>query len=189
MTEVVPVVVCVVVNACGVFHLRKACRVLLTTRKAQVVVWKFATIFLCERYHTLIDVGLVFCPITIEHLAESGLAEVTGVVEDDVEDNLHTALVCFFDNLLETNAFGLIAMVHFREIVCMVAVVVITRGVLYDRSNPDSGEAKCLDVVHLLDETFEVTTPSRIARVVTIPTVGVIRCVAVKETGCHHEID
>ena len=74
------------------------------------------------------------------------LTEVTGVVEHDIEDNLDTLSVSLVDEFLEHHVTtlaavtALIAAVNLREIHGMIAVVVITRGVLNDRRNPDGCE-------------------------------------------------
>ena len=81
--------------------------------------------------------------ITVEHLAELLLTEVTGVVEHDVKNDLDTLVVSLVDEFLEHHVTtlaavtALIAAVNLRKIHGMIAVVVITGCVLYDRSNPD----------------------------------------------------
>ena len=187
--NMVPIVVGIIILALSILHVCKTRIVLLSTRKREVVVWQFTTIFLGDRNHTVVDRTLVFGPITIKEFAQISLSEVTRMVEHDVEDNLHTFCVRSVNEILKFHIFRLIATIYFREIMCMIAVVVITRSVLHDRSNPHSSKAKCLDVIKFLDQTFEVTTPSWVTRVVTVPAVCVVRCITVIETGGHHKID
>ena len=139
---------------------------------------------------------MVRLPVAGEKFAEILLAEVTRMVEDDVKNDFHTACVRRVNQVLKEYIFGLcvglVAAVHFREVACVVAVVVVARSVLHDGRNPDCGEAQCLDVVQTLNHALEVAAPlgvAFVARLDCVPTVDVVARVAVVETGGHKEID
>ena len=149
MTKVMPIVVVIIVLTLGVFHQRQTLTILI--RQRQIIVRQLSTIFLGVRNHTFIDIRLVFGPVASKHLAQVCFTKVTCVVQHNIQDNLHTALVRFINHLLETYPFRLVAVIHLRKVMCMVAVVVITRCIFYDRCNPNSGKAESFDVIHLLD--------------------------------------
>ena len=189
---VVPQVVRVVVHAVGVLHLGQAVGILLFTRQIQVVVLEFATILDGEWNHALAQVALRLAIVAGEQLAQVLLAEVARVVEHDVEDDFHAALVRFVNHGLETHVAALQALVHLAHVHGMVAVIVKSRGVLHHWRNPDGGEAQRLDVVHALNESLEVTTPVGVLVgnvLAGIPAVGVVRLVAVVEARRHHKVD
>ncbi len=52
--------------------------------------------------------------------------EITGVLEHDVEDNLHSALVGGVNHILEFAIGRFVTGIHFREVDCMVTVIVET---------------------------------------------------------------
>ena len=91
------------------------------------------------------------------------------------------------------HAVGFIAVVNSGKIVCVVAVIVITGSVLNNRGDPDGGKAQCLDVIELVDQTFEVASPSRVRiRVLCfgiIDTMFVVVGIAVIETGGEEEVN
>ena len=137
--SMVPIVVYIVVIAICILHQGKT-TLILYLYIAQVIVAQLALI----RDHTSINVCLVTkMSITVEHLAELLLTEVTGVVEHDVKNDLDTLVVSLVDEFLEHHVTtlaavtALIAAVNLREIHGMIAVVVITRRILNDRCNPD----------------------------------------------------
>ena len=193
--EVVPIVVFIIVIAFGVLHLRQASGMLQAAFQREVVVRQASAVFLRVGNHALVYLRLVGIPVAGEEFAEVLLAEVTRMVQHDVKDDFHTARVGSVNQVLEEDVLRLcvclVAAVHFGEVACVVAVVVVAGSVLHDWGNPDSGEAEGFDVVETFDDTFEVATPSRVAHVVLlrVPTLGVVRWVAVVETGGHEEID
>ena len=75
----------------------------------------------------------------------------------------------------------------------MIAVVVITGCVLYDRSNPDGSETKRLDIVELVNDTLEVTSPARVLGTLlcflVVPAEHIVTWITIVETSGHHEID
>ena len=97
------------------------------------------------------------------------------------------------DQILIGEVRALVAGVDLRKVEGMVAVVVITGGVLDDRSNPYRGEAQRLDVVELVGKTFEVAAPRGVGigvvRLLIIPAVNVVAGIAVIETGGDDEVD
>ena len=180
----------------GILHHGKTTLILITRLKTWIVTTQCFQI----RNHTSIDVCLVTkTSITVELLAKMLLTEVTGVVEHDIEDNLDTLGVSFVDEFLEhhvTTLFAvttLIAAVYFREIRSMIAVVVITGCVLYDRSNPDGSETKRLDVVELVDDTLEVTSPTRVLGAhlcfLVVPAEHIVFRISIVETSGDHEVN
>ena len=94
------------------------------------------------------------------------------------------------DKVLKFAVLRLIARVHLAVVYGVIAVIVETRGVFHHRCHPYGGEAKGLDVVELLDQTFEVAAPFGVVHVLdAVPAVGVVRAVAVVEPRGHGEID
>jgi hypothetical protein len=75
----------------------------------------------------------------------------------------------------------------------MVAVIVISRSILHDGVDPDSGEAECLDIVELVDEALEVTAPARVfGRLLAFLIVSaqhVVAGVTIVETSGEDEVD
>ena len=137
-----PIVMYIVVIAICILHQGKT-TLILYLYIVQIIVAQHVLI----RNHTSIDVSLVTkTSITVELLAKMLLTEVTGVVEHDIEDNLDTLSVSLVDEFLEhhvTTLFAvtaLITAIYLGEIRSMIAVVVITGRILYDRSNPDGSE-------------------------------------------------
>jgi len=194
LTVMVPVVVNITVLTIHILHHGKTTVVLIFWKDGQVVT----TQSFC-RGHTSIDVSLVakLC-VTIEQLAELLLTEVTSVVEHDIEDNLDTLGMSLIDEFLEHHVTALtitalIAAVNMLEIHGMIAVVVITRRILYDRSNPDGSETKRLDVVELVNHALEVASPARVfcfnLRCLVVPAEHIVFRITIVETSGNHEID
>ena len=194
LTIMMPVVVNITVLTIHILHHGKTTVVLIFWKDGQVVT----TQSFC-RGHTSIDVSLVakLC-VTIEQLAELLLTEVTGMVEHDIEDNLDTLVVRLVNEFLEHHVTALtittlIAAVNLGEIHGMIAVVVITGCVLYDRSNPDGCETKRLDIVELINDTLEVASPARVfcfnLRCLVVPAEHIVFRISIVETGGDHEID
>ena len=194
LTIMMPVVVNILVLTIHILHHGKTTLVLILWKDGQVVT----TQSFC-RGHTSIDVSLVakLC-VTIEQLTEFFLTEVTGMVEHDIEDNLDTLGMSLIDEFLEHHVTtltitALIAAVNMLEIHSMIAVVVITRRILNDRSNPDGSETKRLDVVELVNHTLEVASPARVfcfnLRCLVVPAEHIVFRVTIVETGGNHEID
>ena len=124
----VPVVVRIMILTIGILHQGKT-TLILYLYIVQIIVAQHVLI----RNHTSIDVSLVTkMSITIEHLAELLLTEVTGVIEHDIEDNLDTLGVSLVDEFLEHHVTALFAVtalitaIYLGEIRSMIAVVVIT---------------------------------------------------------------
>ena len=124
-------------------------------------------------------------------MTEVGLTEISRVVQNNIEDDLHSSRVCLVDDRLKRDALRLMAMVHFGEIVCMVAVVVISGRVLHDGGDPYRCKTECFDIIHLLDQSFEITAPGGVAGVLglIVPALCVVRRVAVIETRRQQKID
>ena len=78
-------------------------------------------------------------------------------------------------------------------ILSMIAVVIVTRSVLYDRSNPDGSETKRLDIVELVNDTLEVTSPARVLGTLlcflVVLAEHIVTWITIVETSGHHEID
>ena len=195
--HVVPVVLAVVVLSVGVLQVLEA-RVIL------LVGWYVPVCFAAEyvrRVHTGLDVGLILdVLVALIELAEEVFAEVAGVLEHDVEDYLQPLGVSGIDKALEGNVLrcspllsALVAKVYRREVHGVVAVVVVARSVLHNRCNPDSSEAESLDVVELVDESLEVTTPAWVLRgnlrLLVVPAKHVVCRVAIVEASGNDEVD
>lgn len=92
---------------------------------------------------------------------------------------------------MERDIVALVAMVDFREIEGVIAVIVVARGIFDYGSDPYSSETESFDIVEFFDEAFEVATPSRVALVglLIVPALSVVGRVAIVESGSHYEID
>ena len=196
MSVVMPVVMRIVVLllpvlVIRVLHLRQPCRILFTAIQLQVVVGQQTAVFLGIRYHAVVDGRLIGRPITIEQLAQVGLTEVTGVIQHDIHDDLHSPFMRLVYHRLKTDALRLMSVIDLREVVCMVTVVIIAGRILHDRRDPDSGETQRFDVIHLLYQTFEITPPSRVTGILrlVVPTLRVVRRITVVETGRQQKIN
>lgn len=79
------------------------------------------------------------------------------------------------------------------EVHGMIAVIVVTRGILDDRGDPDGSEAECLDVVELVNDAGEVATPAGVACLdlagLIVPAEDVVVWVTIVEAGGDHEVD
>ncbi len=198
----VVVVLGVVVLSVGILHHGQAALILRCRREVEVI----AADDILVGNHAGVDVGLVEDVLAArELLAELLLAEVAGVVEHDVENDLDALLVRLVDEGLEVDVaraaavvfslalMTLVAQVYLRHVHGMVAVVVVARRVLHHGGDPDGSEAKRLDVVELVDQSGKVATPARVARLdlfsLVVPTEHVVVGVAVVETGGDDEID
>ena len=190
MRKMMPVVMSVVIDAGRVLHLREPRRVLVIAVERSIVVRQFAAVFLRERYHAVYR-RLIGRPVPIEEMAKVRLAEITGVVEHDIENDLHSPCVRLVYHRLKRDAFRLMTMIHFREIVRMVAVVVVPGRVLHDRRDPDSRKTQRFDIIHLLDQSLEISAPGRVTGVLrmVVPTLRVVRRIAVIEPRRQQEID
>ncbi|MNM81193.1 hypothetical protein D3C81_931880 [compost metagenome] len=75
----------------------------------------------------------------------------------------------------------------------MIPMIIITTGILHNRSNPDRTEAKGFNVIELVDQSFKVTSPGRvrirIACLGIIPIVHIIILIPVIEPRSYDEID
>jgi len=191
-----PIVVYIVVIAICILHQGKTTLILTSRQKTWIVTTQCFQI----RNHTSIDVCLVTkTGITVELLAKMLLTEVTGVVEHDIEDNLDTLGVSLVDEFLEHHVTALFAVtalitaIYLGEIRSMIAVVVITGCILYDRSDPDGSETERLDVVELVDDTLEVTAPTRVPGTLlcflVVPAEHVVFRISIVETGGDHKVD
>jgi len=191
LAEMVPQIVGIVIDAVGVFHLGEARRILCRSGEREVVVGQSAAVAFGIGHHASVDGGLVGVPIAREQFAEILFAEIAGVVDDDVEQDFHAASVGGVDDGLEINVFALISVVHLADVAGVIAVVVVAGGVLHDGRNPNGGESERFDVVHLLDETFEVAAPARVAVVgrLIVPALRIIGGVAIVEAGGDGEVN
>ena len=97
----------VAVGEVGVLHQSQTGAILICGRKGEIVVGKHAAIFECAGNHGSVDVAEVLRVVLVEHGTEVALAEVAGVLEHDVENQLHAALVHFVNQLLES-VFGIL---------------------------------------------------------------------------------
>ena len=119
------------------------------------------------------------------------------MLQHNVKNNLHVAFMHLVNECLECHVcigisvgFSNISVVNFREVHGMVAVIVESGSVLNDRRNPYGSKSESLDVVELVDETFEVAAPFRVVHVKhSVPAVGVVCRVAVVEAGGNGKID
>ena len=113
------------------------------------------------------------------------------MVEHDIQDYLHALCVRCINQVLKFHILTLIALIHFREVAGVIAVIVIARSILHHRSNPYSCKTECLDVVQFLNQALEVATPCRVAYVVVlrVPTLGIVTWITIVETGGHHKIN
>ena len=82
------------------------------------------------------------------------------------------------------------AVVHTRHIHGMIAMIVISRGILDNRSNPHRSKAKGLDIVELVYQSLEIASPCRVAIIgfLIIPTLPVVAWVAIIKTGGNNKI-
>ena len=195
LSIVVPVVLGVVVLIVGVLHHRQATLILACGLETVVVGTEDGG----DRCQT--PNGALRGEFLAAHelRAEMSLAEVSGVVEDDVEDDLDTFSMSGIDEFLKHHVAGtlavaaLIAAVDLRKVGGVVAVVVIPRCILHDGVDPDSGEAKGFDVVEPVDEPLEVTTPAwvfgRCLTLLVVPAEHVVAWITVIKTGSKDEID
>ena len=187
VTHVVPVVVAVVVDTVDIFHQRQAGAILLTGGEAEVVGGQLGV---GVKQHRGVDVAQILGVVLDKHGAEVLLAEVAGVLEHNVKDNLHAAGMCGINEVLELAVVALVARVDLAEVKGVIAVVVETGGILDDGGNPHCGEAQRLDVVQFLDKSFEVATPLGVVDVLdTVPAIGVVAVVTVVETRGDGKID
>ena len=86
--------------------------------------------------------------------------------------------------------FPNVSVVDFRKVHSMVAMIVKPGSVFNDRRNPYGSKTESLDVVQLVDETFEVAAPFRVVHIKhSVPTVGVVCRVAIVESSGHGKID
>ena len=189
--DMMPIVMRVVVYAIGILHLHLAGFILKAGLQREVVIGQTSAIFFGQRNHALVDGGLVCRPVAGKEFAEVFLTEVARVVEHDVENNFHAACMCCIDKVLKLNIFAFVAFVHLGEVQGVITVVVVTRTVGNDRRNPHGRKAQRFDVIEFFDQAFEIAAPSRVAHIVilSIPTLRVVRGIAVVETGSHHKID
>ena len=115
------------------------------------------------------------------------------MVPYNVLNDLHIFIMRCIDKILICEIGGLVTHINSSKVECMVAVVVITGGICYNRGNPNCREAKCLDVIKLIGKTFEISAPCGVFVGVTclgvIPAMNVVACVAVIETGCDDKVD
>ena len=195
LSIVVPVVLGVVVLIVGVLHHRQATLILVCGLETVVVGTEDGG-DRCQTPRGALGGELL---TALELRAEMSLSEVAGVVEDNVEDDLDTFLVSGIDEFLKHHVTGalaiatLIAAVDLREVGGMVAVIVIPRGILHDRVDPDSGEAKGFDIVEPVDESLEVTTPAwvfgRNLAFLIVPAQHVVAGIAIVETSGEDEVD
>ena len=193
---VVPVVVRIVVFLLSVlvrrvFHLRQSCRVLTSTVQIGIVVRQQTAFRNRLRNHTFVQRTLVGTIVALKQLAQVSLAEVTRVVEHNIQNDLHSALVHLVNQCLELHVFRLVAMIHFGKIHGVVTVIIISRSVLHHRRYPYCRESQCLDIIEFLYQSLEVAAPCRIARVLrlVIPTLGIVRRITVIESCGDNEID
>ena len=89
-----------------------------------VMVIYLIRIHLCTGRHRHIA-SAVRRPYIYLDRAEVFLAPVAGVVENNVLNDLHALSVAGIDKILICNAVGFVSVIYCREIVCMIAVVVI----------------------------------------------------------------
>ena len=82
------------------------------------------------------------------------------------------------------------AVVHTRHIHSMIAMIVISRGILDNRGNPHRSKAKGLDIVEFVYQSLEITSPCRISLigVLIIPALPVVAWVAIIKTGGNNKI-
>ena len=123
-------------------------------------------------------------------------AELRGVVDHHVLDDLDPARVRLVDQILIGGVRRFQPRVDARPVVGMIAVVVEARPVLDRRRDPDGGEAEITDIVEALDEAAEVAAPVRVGRLAgggieadAIAAEEVVRGVAVVEAGGDDEVD
>ena len=173
-----------------VLHLRQSGIVLLSARHAGIVIGQASTVLLCQRHHAVTKAALRLRPVTFKQFAQMFLAEVSRVVQYNVNDYLHAPLMDSIDKRLQRDVLALIATIYPTEIHSVVAVIVVARGVLHHRSYPDGGKAQRLDVVQFLNESFEVAAPRWVAGITfaVVPALGVVLRVAVIETCGQQEI-
>ena len=193
---VVPIVVDVIVLEIRILHQCQARAVLVCRLHRGIVRRKPAALTLRHHFHAA-DVSKVDRIVLFKHLAKMGFAEVAGMLQHNVKNNLHAAFVHLVDECLECHVsigvrvgLSYVAVVDFREVHGMIAVIVEAGTVLDDRRNPHGGKTESLDVVELVDEAFEVATPFRVVHVKhSVPAVGVVCRVAVVEAGGNGKID
>ena len=194
---VVPVVMRVAVCEVRVLHHCQACAVLIGGLHIGIVCRKHSSLFGRYGYHRCIDIAQILRVVLLEHLAQVVLAEVAGVLKHNVKYEFHPTFVYLVYKFLKSNVcicigafLGHISVVYLREVHGMVAVIVESRSVFDNRSNPHCRESESLDVVELVDKSLEISTPFRVIDVLySVPTIDVVVPVSVIKAGCHREID
>ena len=91
----------VAVGEAGVFHQGQTCTVLVGWLHGRVVGRELSAFALGHHKHRGVDVTEVLGVVLLEHAAEFAFTEVAGMLEHDVEYELHAALVHFVYEFLE----------------------------------------------------------------------------------------
>lgn len=124
--------------------------------------------------------------VLLEHREQVLLAEVTGMINNDILNDLNALGMCGVNQFLVGGACGLVSRIDFGKINRVIAVIIIPAGILHDRCNPDGAEAERFDVVKLLDQALEISSPSwigiRVAGLGIVPGMGIVAGIAVIET-------
>ena len=168
------VILIVVVLIVCVLHKSKTSAILISTFHIPVFFWK-KTVWM--KLKTRIDVCQVCRIILYEHWTKIFFTKVTNVIEYNIQYQLHSTGVNFVDKFLEVCICRFVSGINLCKVHGVISVIVQTRTVFYNRSNPDCSKTKSLDVVELFNKSFKVTAPCRIifwSIRIFIPTMNVV---------------
>jgi hypothetical protein len=122
-------------------------------------------------------------------------AELAGMIDDHVLDDLDVLGVGGVDQVLVGGSGGFQPRVDAGPVVGMVAVIVESGAVLHRRRDPDGAETEVSKIVQALDQALEVAAPMRIDGVAlcvesdAVATEEVVGGVAVVKACRQQEID
>ena len=98
------------------------------------------------------------------------------------------------DKVLKFHIFAFKSLVDLAHVQGMISMIVISRCVLNDWSNPNGGETQCLDIVEFFNQALEVATPfgvliGYVACMIAVPAVGVVARITIVEACSHGKVD
>ncbi|MNC09530.1 hypothetical protein D3C75_571540 [compost metagenome] len=145
------------------------------------------------RYFDQVINGVLLSRIFLEHRKQILFTEITGMIDDDVLNNLQPLGMCGVDQILIGSTSRFIPWIYFGEIDSMVAMIIITARILHYRCNPDGTEPEGFDVIELLNQPFKIPSPRRvgvwISRFGIIPGVYVVARIPIIKPGSNYEVN
>ncbi|MNI72114.1 hypothetical protein D3C73_1280350 [compost metagenome] len=148
-------VINIVVGLCRL-HQGEPCLILLIRGHRIVVCRQLIGNFEQIRYSVL------FGRILFEHRKQILFPEVTGMIDDNILDDLDALGMGGIDQILIRSSRRFITRIDLGEIDRVISVIIIPAGILYDRSDPDRAEAKRFDVIKLLNQPLKIASPGRV---------------------------